>query len=150
MNKPARLFRQSGFSLLEVLVTMAIIAIGLLGFASMLVQSMKTNRMAMQRSMATFYAYDIIDCMRVNKQAATAGDYTRDFTDTIPTGTSVADTDLKLWLNSLSAELPSSDVLPSGASIAIVGNTVTVQIRWSESLTSDDNAIHIWKTVSTL
>ena len=146
MNRQVWRSSQSGFSLLEVLITMVIIAVGLMGFASMMVQSMKNNSMAMQRSLATFYAYEIIDCMRVNQQAAISGGYTRDFEDTIPTAsTSVAAADLNLWLTSLSA------VLPSGAgSITILGNTVTVQIRWSESLNASDDESHTWKTVSTL
>jgi len=145
MNRQFRRSCQSGFSLLEVLITLVIIAIGLMGFAAMMLGSMKNNRMAMQRSIATLYAYDIIDCMRVNQQAATSGSYTRDFAESIPTGTSVAAKDLELWLTALST------ALPSGAGrIAIVGNTVTVQIRWTESLNASDDATHTWKTVSTL
>ncbi len=147
MSGQIRRFHQSGFSLLEVLVTMVIIAVGLMGFAAMMVNSMKNNRLAMQRSMATFYAYDIIDCMRVNRQGMTAGSYTRDFISAIPTaGASVAATDLYFWLTSLSAALPSG-----AADIKISGSeTVTVQIRWSESLNASDNTVHTWKTVSTL
>ncbi len=145
MNRPARRFRQSGFSLLEVLVTMVIIAVGLMGFAAMMVHSMKNNRMAMQRSQATLYAYDIIDCMRVNRLAARSGSYTRNFTDSTPSGTSVADTDLNLWLTAVSGALPSG-----AGKIAILGDTVTVEIRWSESLNASDDATHTWKTVSTL
>ncbi len=145
MNRRPWRFCQSGFSLLEILITMVIIAIGLMGFAAMMVHSMKNNRTAMQRSMATFYAYDIIDSMRVNRSAAESGNYTREFTDSPPTGTSVADNDLNLWLTELSGKLPGG-----AGKISILGNTVTVQIRWSESLNASDDATHTWKTVSTL
>lgn len=143
MNRQFQRSCQSGFSLLEVLITLVIIAIGMMGFAAMMLNSMKNNRMAMQRSTATFYAYDIIDCMRVNPN----GNYTREFADAIPsdTSTSVADKDLHLWLTALSAGLPSG-----AAKITILGNTVTVQIRWAESLNASDDATHTWKTVSTL
>ena len=145
MNRPARRFSQSGFSLLEILVTMIIIAVGLMGFAAMMVHSMKNNRMAMQRSLVTLYAYDIIDCMRANRLAARAGSYTRGFTDSVPSGTSVADQDLIIWLNALSAALPSG-----AGKIAISGDTVTVEIRGAESLNASDDTTHTWKTVSTL
>lgn len=147
MNIKIRRFHQSGFSLLEILVTMIIIAVGLMGFASMMVQSMKANRTAMQRSLATFYTYNIIDCMRVNRQAAIAGNYNRDYSTSTPQASTsdIAEGDLNLWLTSL------SDALPSGeAQITVLNNIVTVRIKWSGNLTSDENIHHIWRTVSTL
>lgn len=145
MNRHLQRFGQSGFSLLEVLITVVIIAVGLMGFAGMMVKSAKNNRIAMHRSLATLYAYDIIDCMRVNRTIAIGGDYARDFEDIIPTGTTVAEDDVAKWLNSLSA------VLPSGAGkITFSGNTVKVEIRWTETVGTDDSASHTWKTESTL
>lgn len=141
-TRPRRRF-QSGFSLIEILVTLVITAIGLLGFAAMMVQSMKNNRTAMQRGMATFYAYSIIDSMRVNTEEK--GSYTREFEDSIPTGTTVVDADLSQWLTELSAKLPGG-----AAKISLLGNTVTVQIRWTESVNAADDATRTWKTISTL
>lgn len=149
MNRKPRRFCQSGFSLLEVLVTLVIIAVGMMGFASMMLNSMKNNRIAMQRSIATFYAYDILDCMRVNRQAAISNSYAPDFPTTPPTSpasTSVADNDVYLWLDALSKTLPSG----TGKITIISGSTVMVQIRWTETLSSGDNATHTWKTESTL
>ena len=147
MNRKIYRFHQSGSSLLEILITMIIIAIGLMGFASMMVQSMKANRAAMQRSLATFYAYNIIDCMRVNRQAAIAGDYNRSYSTSTPAASTsnMADNDLNLWLTSLSGTLPSGE-----AQITVLSNTVTVRIRWSENLTSGEQALHVWRTVSAL
>lgn len=143
MNRQFQRSYQSGFSLLEVLITLVIIAIGMMGFAAMMLNSMKNNRIAMQRSIATFYAYDILDCMRVNQSAKAS--YARDFTDSAPTGTSVADNDLNLWLTALSTALPSG-----AGKITTLGDTVTIQIKWAESLNASDDATHTWKTVSTL
>ena len=113
-----------------------------MGFASMMVQSMKANRAAMQRSLATFYAYNIIDCMRVNRQAAIAGDYNRSYSTSTPAASTsnMADNDLNLWLTSLSGTLPSGE-----AQITVLSNTVTVRIKWSENLTSGEHALHIWR-----
>jgi type IV pilus assembly protein PilV len=153
MNRRLRRFFQSGFSLLEVLVTMVIIAVGLMGFAAMMTHSMKNNRVAMQRSITTLYAYDIIDCMRANRTAVPGG-YTIAFGGT-PSGSTVATGDLTLWKNALASLLPSGD-----GQITILGNTVTVQISWTERLNASDNTdcppgssippCHTWKTVSTL
>jgi len=143
MNRQRRHFCQSGFSLLEVLIALVIIAIGMMGFAAMMLGSMKNNRIAMQRSTATFYAYDIIDCMRVNRTAVPNG-YEIDFEET-PSGTTVAANDLISWKNALSSLLPSGD-----GQISFNGDTVTVEIRWTETLNASDDATHTWSTESTL
>lgn len=136
MNRQFRRSCQSGFSLLEVLITLVIIAIGMMGFAAMMLNSMKNNRTAMERSIATFYAYDIIDCMRANRAGVPNG-YDIDFGET-PSGTTVADDDLTLWKNALSNLLPSGD-----GEISFSGNTVTVKIQWA-------GASRPWETESSL
>lgn len=155
MNKHLQRFGQSGFSLLEVLITVVIIAVGLMGFAGMMVKSAKNNRIAMHRSLATLYAYDIIDCMRVNRTAATAGAYTlADFGD-ILTGSTVAVDDVNLWQAALSTVLPAGQ-----GKITFAGNAVTVEIRWTETVNPQEAgacdedppspACHTWTTESTL
>lgn len=52
--------------MIEVLVTMVILAIGLLGVAGLQVASVRNTHVAAQRSIATQQAYDIAERMRVN------------------------------------------------------------------------------------
>ena len=146
MNRQPRRFGQSGFSLVEVLITLVIVAIGLMGFASMMLNSMKNNRISMQRSMATLYAYDIIDCMRANR-GNVVSDYQTDFDDAPETTpTTVAEGDIKIWKDALSSLLPSGEGKISFPS----GNTVRVEIKWTETINAGDDAIHTWPTESTL
>ncbi len=145
MNGQPRRRRQSGFSLIEVLITVLIIAIGLMGFAAMMLNSMKNNRLAMQRSMATAYAYDIIDCMRVNRAAALGGNYTVTFGGSLSSGT-VAGNDVTAWKTQLSTLLPDGK-----GQISLPGNNVVrVEIQWQESANAGDNATHTWQTETTL
>jgi len=65
---------EAGFSLIEVLVAMLVLAIGLLGLAALQTQGVRFNHDAYVRSHATALAYDIVDKMRVNR--ANAADYT--------------------------------------------------------------------------
>jgi len=58
--------KQVGVSLIEVLVTLVILSIGLLGIAGMQVMSVKNTQVAAQRSIATQQAYDIAERMRAN------------------------------------------------------------------------------------
>lgn len=58
--------RHRGFTLLEVLISMLILAIGLLGMAALMVSSLQANQGAALRSTATILSYDIADRMRSN------------------------------------------------------------------------------------
>lgn len=65
--------RQSGIGLIEVLVTVFILAIGLLGIAGTQLMSKRANYEATQRTTATLLANDILERMRANS-APTAAD----------------------------------------------------------------------------
>jgi type IV pilus assembly protein PilV len=75
--------RSRGVTLIEVLVTMVITAVGLLGLAGMQVRGLSIQKDAHGRSIATQLALDLADRMRSNVGAV--ADYT--FTTTYPTGT---------------------------------------------------------------
>jgi len=58
--------RQSGISMLEVLISVFVVAIGLLGIAALQFMSKRSNFEAVQRTTATLLASDIIERMRAN------------------------------------------------------------------------------------
>lgn len=61
--------RQSGLTLVEILITVFVLAIGLLGTAMLQFMSKRSNFEAVQRTTATLLAHDIIERMRANYQA---------------------------------------------------------------------------------
>jgi len=122
--------KQSGFSLLEVLISVFILAVGLLGLASLQMTSLKNNHSAQYRTSATVIAYDIIDRMRLNKTA----DYTIALAAT-PSGSTWKDKDLIAWKNQLTSELPSGD-----GSVKIAGDIVTVVVQWDDRRAEDSTA----------
>lgn len=66
---------QRGFTLVEVLVSALILAIGLVGVAALQAQAMLNNQSAFMRSQATALAYDLADRMRSNIVGANVGAY---------------------------------------------------------------------------
>jgi len=66
---------QQGFTLVEVLVALLVLSIGLLGVGKLVLFSARSNDSAYMRSQATALAYAMLDYMRANKVAATAGNY---------------------------------------------------------------------------
>src|SRR5690606_26563711 len=67
--------RESGFTLIEILVTLFILAIGLLGLAGLLFEGMRNNQGSYLRTQASILAYDMADRMRANRIAAAGGGY---------------------------------------------------------------------------
>ncbi len=69
-NKVTFSNRQRGMTLIEILVTVLVLAVGLLGMASLTVGSLKNNQGAFLRTQATILAYDMADRMRANSAEA--------------------------------------------------------------------------------
>jgi type IV pilus assembly protein PilV len=122
--------RQSGFSLLEVLVAILVLAIGLLGLAGLIASSMRNNQGAYHRTQATWLAYDIADRMRANRQAALAGNYNFALSGTAPAAGAVNMTDLSQWVTAIAAALPQGQ-----GSVAVDGATrrVTIVVQWNDT-----------------
>lgn len=67
--------RQSGFTLIEVLVSALILAIGLVGVAGLQALSLKNNQSSFMRSQATALAYELADRVRANMPSAINNQY---------------------------------------------------------------------------
>lgn len=67
--------RQNGFSMIEVLVALVIIATALLGMAGLQVYAMRMTKGGEFRTQAVFLAADIGERMEANKLGAVAGYY---------------------------------------------------------------------------
>ena len=118
----------AGFTLLEVLIAMLILSVGLLGLAGLQATGIKNNHSAYMRSQAVTYGYDIIDRMRANRLSALSGGYNIALGAGAPSGSSIAQTDLRQWKNLIAAQLPIGD-----ASANVNGGTVTVVVQWDDS-----------------
>ncbi len=117
-----------GFSLVEVLVTLVITAVGLLGLAGMQNLSLKTSYGSYLRTNANNMAYDIADRMRANRDAALGGRYNIAFGNTPGIG-GVAGNDLKDWLDAVETTLPEGE-----ASVTVQSDGhARVRIRWLDN-----------------
>ncbi|WP_324778922.1 type IV pilus modification protein PilV [Thiobacillus sedimenti] len=127
--------KQSGFTLLEILVAMLVLAVGLLGLAGLMTSSMRNNLSASHRTQATWMAYDIVDRMRANRAAAVTGNYATAIgtpgacSTAVPTGT-VPQQDIAAWKNQLACVLPAGD-----GSVAVDAATrvATIVVQWNDS-----------------
>ena len=125
--------RQRGFTMIEVLIAVLVLAIGLLGMAHMQASGMRSTHGAYLRTQATVLAGDILDSMRANVTAARAGSYDIAFGGAGAAGTIEGD-DLIAWKANLAAMLPAGD-----GQITTTGSDVTVEIAWT-GLRQDETA----------
>lgn len=127
--------KESGFTLLEVLVAVLVLAIGLLGLAGLMASSIRNNQSAYQRTQATWLAYDIVDRMRVNRAVALANGYNTALGNPAVCAAnpalagSVAVRDLTGWKTLLACALPEGD----GAVAVAADRTVTITVQWNDS-----------------
>lgn len=129
--------RQQGFSLIEVLITMLIVSIGLLGIAGIIVTNLKNNQGSYARTQASLLVSDIVDRMRANRAAAeTAPSPYQLASGAAPDAAAgVAGADLAQWRSALAAAIPSGT---GSVSIDPVTNNVTVVVQWDDSRASGD------------
>ena len=134
---------QAGFTLIEVLISMLVLALGLLGLAAMQATTLKNNQSAYFRSQATQFAYDIADRMRANKLEASkyaASTYATTNIVALTAGVNnckattgctpaqLATNDLYEWKGQVSGTLPNGTVL-----ISTPGNNIfTITITWDD------------------
>jgi len=103
--------RQSGSSLVEVLVTIIVLSLGLLSISGLIVTGMKYGHNSYGSSQASWIANDIVDRMRANRDAASTPPFSYNLAMTAPAPSSsssnVAQNDLANWRAKLTATLPS-------------------------------------------
>jgi type IV pilus assembly protein PilV len=126
--------RQKGSSMIEILVSMVIVALGLLGHANLMMVSSKGNQTAYLRSQATLLSYDMIERLRLNKALAKNGRFNIDFDTPISaTATTIDVVELRDWLANLADALPAGD---GKINVDGAGNVI-IEVQWEEVLNTD-------------
>jgi type IV pilus assembly protein PilV len=118
---------QSGVSLIEVLISMLILGIGILGAAALQLNALKYTDSSTLNTQASFIAYDMMDRIRANPQ----GNYALSSIDSAPAANLNVprDQDLSDFANNIRSIGGAS----AAGSIAIVDRVVTISISWDDA-----------------
>ncbi len=133
--------RQGGFSIVEVLVALIVLAVGMLGIASLYVDSLRAGRAALLRTQAVFLATDMADRIRANPTAGAAyglggadNGCAAGVADSVNcTPAEMAAQDIFIWQDQI------AELLPQGAAGTIVHNpgtlpdTYTISVTWPDA-----------------
>ncbi len=149
----------NGFTLLEVMIAVFIIAIGLLGIAALQVTAIKNNHTANIRTQASELIYNLADRIRANIDGAVAGNYIAnvapgvayncidDFTGTTTANTcsanEIAQADLDQWFTLAAdsmalvsgagnTDITCTDSNVGDADACTRGSQMTISITWNE------------------
>lgn len=131
--------RMRGIGLIEVLISVLVLGIGLLGIAAMQSLALRGGQSSLESSQAVMQTTAIIEAMRAN--SANAAQYNGTYTTTLPSGTRLADRDLNEWMASLRGvanwrgETLGPPILEAGAQATIVGcpDACVITVQWNDT-----------------
>ncbi len=129
---------QGGFSLVEVLIALIIMSVGMLGIASLYVQSMQAGRTSLFRHNAVTLAGDVADRIRANRtagavyEAAAGQDNNCIAGGTNCSAPQMAAHDILIW------QQQAQDTLPNGVVVVNFDGTTnpptyTITVNWVEA-----------------
>ena len=160
--------KTAGFTMLEVLISMVIIAFGLLGVAGLQAFALKNSSSASQRLTATALANDMMDRLRSNFASVDAGGYNKPLiadydapsgcvnpsSSTVCTTAEVAQNDRYEWQQRVARALPNGRGIVCRDSTPNDGTTpaahgcddlgvvlFAVKIWWTDDRTSRDPSV---------
>jgi type IV pilus assembly protein PilV len=124
---------EKGVGLIEVLVTVLILATSLLALSAMQLRSLQFNHSAYLRSQVNIFAYDMIDRMRLTRPSNVANPltfnrYVIQFNDSVPGGSTVEETDIREWRTALANAIPDG----LGQINCTQVGFCTVDVKWTE------------------
>lgn len=134
--------RSEGFTLVEVLVSVLVLGIGVLGLAGLQRVGISAGYSALQRSQASWLAGEMADLLRANPEAARSGGYDTTFADVAggcprPTGSTRAQLDLNQWQADVCETLGGT----GSGSVQVIrsGNlySALIAVRWNDRRARD-------------
>ena len=138
MNRPPVLSvrrGQNGVGLVELLISVLVLSVGLLGVAWVQTKALSTNSGAASRSMAVVASYNIMDAMRADLTLARSGTYNSTVAaNDCPSAGTLAQSQIREWCGLLGDMLGASSTT-TGTINCVAGpgaSSCTITIQYDE------------------
>lgn len=132
--------QQRGISLIEVLVSVVVLGIGLLGVAAMQSIALRGGQSSLESSQAVIQTTSILESMRTN--AANAANYnTADWVCAVATpgtGATLAQVDMSTWIGSLKATMGTVGDSTTCGRITGCPAACVIGVRWNDTRAGGD------------
>ena len=119
---------QQGISLIEVLITVLVLSVGLLGLAGLQLTSLRNNQSAMERSVGVVQSYSIIEAIRADPDSAKTGRFNIAL-DADPSGNTFPANALTSWREEIRTNLGADAV----GAVTCNSTRCTVTVQWDDS-----------------
>ncbi len=139
--------KTNGFSLLETMIALTVLAIGLLGQARTQMDTITTNQSSYYKLQAAYLANEIVDRLRLNPVGVSAGDYNDASTamvyvdnncKTSSNGcsvTEVSQVDLYEWMDHVRASIPNGSATLVRQTEFTEQAVFVITINWNTKIT---------------
>lgn len=122
---------QRGVSLLEVMISVLILGIGLLGMAAMQALALRGGQGSLESSQAVMQTTSIAEAMRANR--LNAGNYAMAMTCSAGSGGSLAQNDQAAWINALKSTMGVAGDTSTCGRIEALGNSrYRITVQWDD------------------
>lgn len=139
--------RQRGGTLIEVLVSVLVLSLGLLGAAALQISALRNNQSSYEHAQMTVLTQGMLDSMRSNLPGVAAGQYElAAWTCAAPAGATLAAADLAQWIGGVQTQINPG----ACGRITCAGRTCTVGIRWDDSRATGGNSAQVFEIRSLL
>lgn len=127
---------QHGVGLVEVLVSVLILGIGMLGIAAMQATALRYGQSSMETSQAVIQTYSILERIRANRDEAAAYNMARQCS--VPAaGGSLVGQDKAAWITALKDTLGTADDATTCGEISGCPGNCKVTVYWDDSRARD-------------
>lgn len=140
--------RQSGVSLLEVLIAVLVLSVGLLGIAGLQTANIRNTQSAHQRTVAVLLAASMAERIRANPAAAITGAFVLPKScEALEAGGSIQSVEHANWMTEIRTNLGTAATTCGRVEYDADNRTYTVDVFWDDSRAigglTDMNITHV-------
>ena len=141
--RPSGSRRQAGVSLIEVMISVLVVSLGMLGAAALQASALRNNQGSYERTQTSILTQGILDAMRANLAAVNANGYnTGTWVCSSAASSTLAGSDIARWVGTLKTQMNAD----ACGRIECAAGMCTVSVRWDDSRATGGSSAQVIST----